>query len=480
MKNIHLPDQNVFEEQSKAFFESKLAKRLQKKYQAKPFEEEYQLLYYVAIATSYFANLLSALTASTWLFSYVFSIVFELPYPFLMACGFTGFTLLGLEALQRFLAGKFFKTRLQYNEESTYTSSLRGLLFGTVTIASISILLSFMGGFDLVQTVTSPPVYQEPVLEDIASVRSHYQNLVNEADKTATDYYNRRRYKNRIATEDASKYREYLDKKIAYQDSLLHAVTSVQNRNVAAKAKAEQAFEEVLVTYESKLTSKGTGLGGAAVLFILLFYISMWFIEYYDYKTASQYAMPVSAEAELSPTLPVVDTENSKTDSTENVLTIEDLQEQINTLKQQTPPLPLPSTNGVPKDGELNTPSPESSGKLPIGFYTERQREDQTEDLFKQFPEVFKQTELREAEIAYKDVFTVAHKDFKTGKLRHLNLGNIENMIDIYTERLKEAEQGSSDKVVDNRKQKLDYWNRKKQELLHKITIFEKRIAVNP
>ena len=72
-KRIELPDRNVFDEKSKAFFESKHAKRLQEKYKAKPYEEEYKLLYLLAVGTSWFGNGLSALSASTWLFTFIFS-----------------------------------------------------------------------------------------------------------------------------------------------------------------------------------------------------------------------------------------------------------------------------------------------------------------------------------------------------------------------------------------------------------------------
>jgi len=475
MKNIHLPDKNVFEEQSQAFFESKKAKRLQKKYQAKPFEEEYYLLYHLAIGISYFANLLSALTASTWLFSYVFSIVMELSYPFLIACAFTGLTLLSLEALQRFLASKFFKTRFQYDNETTYTANLRVMLASTLVIASISISLSFFGGFDLVQTVTSPPVYQEPVLENEELVRAHYQNMITEADKTATDYYNRRRYKDRIATEDAGQYRTYLDKKLAYQDSLLSAITTVQNRNTKAKEKSEQIFTAAIAKHENKMNSKGIGLGGAAVFFILLFYLSMWFIEYYDYKTVSQYVLPIREAPEMHPTLLGSDKENSESIKAYE-LSLKDLQGQIDTLRQgYTASISHPSSNNGTKEKSANEATP----KLPTDSFSDEQNQTQPINLFKQSAEVFKQPKEKEDRLAYEDLFTIAHKDFKTGNVKHLNLGNIENMIDIYTERLKEAEEGSSEKVIANRKDKLNYWNQKRQDLSDKISFFERNLAVN-
>ena len=95
-----------------------------------------------------------------------------------------------------------------------------------IVAACISITLSYLGGFDLVNNVTSVPVKQEPVLQDVEVVRQRYQRMVDEANRTASDYYERRKYRGRIASKDAGKYQEYLDKKLLYQDSLLSAVAA--------------------------------------------------------------------------------------------------------------------------------------------------------------------------------------------------------------------------------------------------------------
>jgi len=259
--NIQIHDRNIFEEKSKVFMSSKYASRLQDKYQPKPFEEDYLLLYYVALVTSYFANVLSALTASTWVFTYVYSIVFDLPYPFIIGCCFTGIVLLGLEALQRFLAQRFFKTKLQYGYTAAYRTQLNTIFTGMLIIAALSITFSFLGGFDLVKTVTSPPSKQVAVLQDVEPIKVRYQVIIDEADKTANDYFNRRKYQGRIATEDAKKYQEYLDKKIAYQDSMLLAVSLVERGNERATEKADADYRAALLAHENKTKSQGSGLG---------------------------------------------------------------------------------------------------------------------------------------------------------------------------------------------------------------------------
>ena len=289
-KRIELPDHNVFEEKSKQFLESKHAQRLQNKYESKPYEEKYKLIYYITKIGSWFCNSISALTASTWVFTYVISLFKDLPYPSVIATFFTGIVLIALELLQRFLSGTFFKDSIQYG----FKSALLGVLAGMIIIAGVSITFSYSGSFDFLYTVTSPPTYQAPNLLNIEEVKGRYQDLVNTADKTAQNYYNRRKYKGRIATEDAAKYQEYLDKGLAYRDSLNKAVLVTEEKNDKTIEKSKKEYEEALQAYNNKANQQGNGLAVLSVIAILLFYLCMWYQEYYDFKTASQYAIFVT------------------------------------------------------------------------------------------------------------------------------------------------------------------------------------------
>lgn len=464
MKRIHLPDHNPFEEKSKSFFGTKRANRLQKKYESKPFEEEYSLLYYVAIIASYFANTLSALTASTWLFSYAFSIVQELPYPFVIACLFTGIVLLGLEALQRFLAVKFFKTKLQYGYK-TYRAKLNTLLSGMLIAALISISLSYAGGFDLITTVTSPPGYEEPELQDIEMVKARYQTMINEADKIASEYYNRRKYQGRIATEDARKYQEYLDKKIAYQDSLLTAVTLTNQANKQAKEKANQEYQTALTQYKEGTRSKGAGLGSAAVFFILLLYLSLWFVEFYDYKTASQYAILVTtASATPETTQP-----KKQLNQEEYHILLKQMQEQMEALQKQQSNGSSPTSLSDDKLPQDAFPYNEMEQlPLPIGFYSATQREQQLEKLYIQQIKPYKQT-FSQNEVVYQDKYTITHRNLKNGKIEHLGFSTVNNRVGIYVLKVQKSLANKNLKAVPNQLNRLQYWVEKRGELLSKV-----------
>ena len=255
-ENIRIFDHNVFEEKSKVFLESQRAKKLQEKYEPSPYEEEYKPFYYLALFGSYLCNAISILTASMWLFSYVFSILKEIPSPEIIASLITLIVLFLIEVMQRVFGTKFFKFKLQYGK------TFHGLLFGALIGSTVSMLFSVNGGFDFIRVVTSPPLYEVPKMEHERDTEQRFQKFIDDAQQTADNYYNRRKYKGRIATEDAKKYQEYLDKKMLYQDSLVSAVAAVRARNDNRLAKSKQKHEEALNTYDAKMASQGIGLGG--------------------------------------------------------------------------------------------------------------------------------------------------------------------------------------------------------------------------
>ena len=106
---------------------------------------------------------------------------------------------------------------------------------------------------------------------------------------------------------------------------------------------------------------------------------------------------------------------------------------------------------------------------LPIGFFSKEERQEQQINLFKQPEQVFKQTFVQN-EVIYHDKYTIAHKDLKTGKLKHLNLDNINNRISIYESRVKEAELIKDEDILERRKKRLIYWMDRRWELLSKFT----------
>lgn len=467
-KRIEVPDHNLFDEKSKEFFESKHAKRLQDKYRSKPYEEKYLVLYLVSKYGSWFCNGVSALLASTWVFSYLFSVVKQLPHPFVIATVFTVVIVVGLELLQRFLSGNLFKDWLQYG-----IKAVKGLIVGSLIVAGISFVSSYQGSFDFMGTVTSPPVYKAPTLFNLTDVKARYQDLVNTADRTATNYYNRRKYAGRIATEDAKKYQEYLDKGLAYRDSLNKAVNVTETKNEKKIEKAKENYQKAVDLYNSQTAQKGYGLGILSIIFIALFYLARWYQEYYDFKTASQYAILITKGAGGTNTNnpPLPHQPQGQPLDYQNLLS--HVQSLIQSQKAKTKQAPVPSPSieeePIPKEplngSHNNTTLP---FQLPIGFFSDGERQDQLKNLYIQQIQPYIQ-DFRRNEGIYSDKYTVAHRSFKTGKLEHLDLGTVTNRVGIYVKKIESSLSIGNKTPLPNQMEKLIYWIGKREELINKI-----------
>lgn len=420
-KRIEVPDHNLFDEKSKEFFDSKHAKRLQDKYRSKPYEEKYLVLYLLSKYGSWFCNGVSALLASTWVFSYLFSVVKQLPHPFVIATVFTCIVVIGLELLQRFLSGNLFKDSLQYG-----IKAVKGLIIGSLIVAGTSFVSSYLGSFDFMGTVTSPPVYEAPKLLNVADVQARYQDLVNTADQTATNYYNRRKYAGRIATEDAKKYQEYLDKGLAYRDSLNKAVNVTETKNEKKIEKAKEDYQKAVHLYNSQTIQKGYGLGVLSVIFITLFYLARWYQEYYDFKTASQYAILITKGTggmTKSNTTPLHQPQGQVLDYQNLLSHVQSLLQSQQLPIKKAPNAPPTIEEGQPKEEPLNGSHSNTTlpFQLPIGFFSDGERQDQLKNLYIQHIQPYIQ-DIRGDQGLLSDKYTIAHRSFKTGRLEHLGV----------------------------------------------------------
>lgn len=239
MKNLRLNSSNVFEEKSKEFYESKLSERLSKKFTPKPFEVRFKGVYTISLFTSYLCNLFSILTASSFVFTYLFAVVSELPYPLLISVILTGSLLIIIEALQRDLSPLLFRNTLQYG----FKKGSLILVFFILSLSSISIYFSYSGGYDLPELLSTPPTYSSPTLSNIDNIKSEYRELIVEAGKDAKEYKKRKLYRGRLSDKHAKVYKELLDKKSALQNAMLAKVDSSEELNRADIEKAKSTHK---------------------------------------------------------------------------------------------------------------------------------------------------------------------------------------------------------------------------------------------
>lgn len=415
MKNLfHLPSSNEFDERSDEFFETRLAQRLQEKYEPKPYEKRFAAVRSISLVSSYFCNVFSILTASTFVFTYFFSVFAELPYPTVWASLLTGFILILIEALLRILAPLFFKNTLQFGFKSSYFT----VLFAILALSGLSVFFSYNGGFDVVSTVTSPPTLQNPTLYDIEAVKAQYNQMIADADKDAESYKKSKLWGGRLSDAHASVYQKLLDKKASLKTELLAKIGDYEQLNRDLLATAKTTHQEELANYENAVLSKGGGLAVFAVIVQLVFFLCVFYMEYYDYKTVTQYASIPTSVKKKNP--------------------------------QQSPTLP---TDGFPINNLQNGKHyPEVRNQ--IGFKIGQHKQ----------PEIQLQQAVSEKT---KTVFVEDRKTvFHNGK--YYTLQGVNNFISIYQKRLDESSGKGKSRTAQKREANLRYWLGKREELLSK------------
>jgi len=438
MKNLVLNPHNVYEEKSKEFLNSKLADRLREKYRAKPFEEEYKPLYYVALIVSYLCNGFSILTASTYVFSYLLSIFLEIPSPALLAGAVTFLVLVLVEALQRFLSPKLFKNGLQYG----FKLSLFSLLLVIAAISTLSILASYNGGFDVVKVVSSPPIYSAPSLYDIEEAKQDFNKMIAEAGAGAETYKKTRLYLGRLSNVDGREYKKLLSVKTDLQNKKLAKISSLEAFNREKVEKAELKHLEELREYSSSIESKGGGLAGVAIAAQLIFFLAIFFLEYYDYKTSTQYAIIET----VSPPLPPE-------------------QKEVGFKSYQ-------QSNNNYENGAYN--------RTQIGF--NNSSKGITHQQPKKLLEQNNTTPTTITKTVYqRDKKTIKHTDKKTEKTKYYTLSQVNNFIKVYEGRVAETleqierlKAGSKpiavkEETLKDRRAALQYWEGRREELLELI-----------
>ncbi len=402
MKNIAINQSNEFDARTKEFLNSKLAQRLANKYTEKSYEERYDLIYHIANIVSFLCNGVSAITASSFVFAYIYSIVHSLPYPAILSLIFTEFMLITVELLQRVLAPRFFQNWLQYN--------IKSLILVLLVLSGFSVCLSYMGSPDFINIITKEPVYEAPILKDVATIKTDYKEQINAAKADAEAYRQAKAWKGRLSDDNAIVYKELLDKVALLRDQMNDKVNNVDAANQTLTVEAKSTYQTAMLDYQSQTKAKGAGLGIVAVLSQLIFYLCIWYLEYFDFRVASQYSIPIHKNRGGDE---IIDDDFSNGDNHSDSLTLDtDMLDEIEAAEQKTLP---PSTHTID------------------------------------------------------DLYTIEHTSFKDGSKKRYNLQQLEGFISIYSKRLAEAQAAKDAIKVLSRKESLQYWGGLKGQLVKKI-----------
>lgn len=423
MEKIKVPDKNTFEEKAKAFAESRLGRRLARKYTPKPYEEKRRGLYVMAWIGSFFCNVVAVVTGSTFVFAYVLGLVSRLPEPMLWAALVAGIILVGIEALKQLLVPDLFQDWFQYGWKPGYFLQVAGI----VALMGTSTAFNYFGGFDFAGAVSTPPPVEEPELKEPDAVRQDYQPKIDQAAKEAEQYRVAKTWNGKLNEQSGKVYQRLLEHKKSLESQMLAKLDSVEAYNDRATASTKAEYQEKIKAYEAKTQVKGRGLAVFSVVCEFLFLVFCWYRERYEYKTATQYAG-------------FGDEENEETQKN---------------IGQGTTTLPY----GQHNNGKHNGITGQATQRRPIGFYRDAARSQQEPPTQ---PEVIVLTKSY-SNTEYQDTFTIEHKG------KRYRLSDVERFCRTYRERLEQSEREGNTNTARSRRTQLEYWEERRQELIQKI-----------
>lgn len=429
MQKIEISQTNVFEEKAKTFSETKLALRLQDKYKAKPYEERRKNIYLLSQIISYFCNSIAIVASASFVFAFLYSLVVKvLPYPVYVAGIISCSMLFLIEFGKREIVPDFFKDVFQYGFKGNYIIRIAAM----VGLISISTLFSYKGGHEFVALVMSEPQYIAPTEKSSKDIQERYKSQKEQATRNAEAYKKTRTWQGKLSDADGKQYQKLLDKITTLSEQENKEIQAIQIDNRKTVDALRKDFEVAKNAYSTKLEQRGTGFSLFSIVGELIFILCIWFMERFDYKTATQYAVIIYDTAQTT-------TEIATQATIDNKLTTQ-----------------------IIETATLHTDIKDREN-LPIGFY--QHGRENAEKLLQQVSTPYTGTSVEK--IVYDDKYTILHKGKRT--TQRYTLGRINNIIGTYQERIHKAKDKGRLNIARKNEQTLNYWETKKKELLAKM-----------
>lgn len=448
MQKIEISQSNVFDEKAKTFSNTQLAQRLQEKYRAKPYEERRKNLYYLSLILSFFCNGLAIVASASFVFAFIYALVHSfMPYPIFVAIGITMLLLCIVEFAKRETTPELFKDIFQYGFKSSYFIRI----FAIFGLISLSTLFSYKGGHDFVELVMKTPSYEAPQEKDNKEIQERYKAQIQQAKENAESFKKSRTWKGKLAEHDSKQYEKLLLKVTALSEQQNKETQSINEQNKIAVEHARKDFESSTEQYKSKLESRGTGFAMFSIFGEIVFIFCVWFMERFDFKTATQYAV-------------LQQTENTTTEATQEKEKEHKQQSQVKV--ERALPYSEPKQDGQVIHNSI-TSDIKQENTLPIGFYQNgrEQAEKLLQQVTQQTTEATQQPSM--TKVVLDDRYTILHKGSKT--TQRYTLARINNIITTYQERIYTANEKGKIVTAERNKKTLQYWQGRKQELLQKI-----------
>lgn len=240
------------------FENTRLMKRLQKKFTPKPYWKNYALLRGVVLVSSYLFNVLSAATAAVLVFFFLRALVGN----DMLAGVITAAALVALELVKRETGTRFFTDFLQFRKMSAGLAGIVFLMMGLSTTAS------YFGAKRAVKEFTPPPV---TVRGDSLTAPLMSQVLAADEQIKAASQIK----KKGVVTASAQRTIERLSRQ---KETALNEITRIQQR-------ADGQNDSATLEHSAATKVNATGFAAITLTSELLLLLCLFYLQYYDYRS---------------------------------------------------------------------------------------------------------------------------------------------------------------------------------------------------
>lgn len=256
------PTVNPHAETFDDFGNKRLFDRLQQKFKPKPYFKQYQTLQRVVLASSFVFHILSAATASAFIYLFIEKLIPS----FFAAAGVTVVALVALEISKRETSSRLFHDGLQFGKMSP------GLLAAVLALAAVSTACSYFGAERAVVEMTPPPT-----LTSSDSVTAPLRAQLSSIDQQITDA-RATTWKGKTTTRS----QRTIDRLTKQKETILAEVVRQQQR---IDSRNDATETEHTTTTETN----ATGFAAFTLTCELLLILCLWYLQFYDYRSFAEY-----------------------------------------------------------------------------------------------------------------------------------------------------------------------------------------------
>lgn len=421
---------NAFDEAFLQFNEESYFHGIEEQVRPKSYFHKYKGFQTTILLLSYLFNVVSALAASYlvfWAVKWITGMEW-------VAYALTIVFLFFMEQLKRKSSNEVYKTWFFERKLAT------GWLAFSLAVLILSIAANYFGADKGIRDFAPAP----PLVEGDSVLKKLYLQL----DGIEAEIANARstKWKGTTTSESQRTIQELTRQKTPIQAMILEREKNQANRKAS--------IEEI---HSAKVEVTATALSLISALLELFFECCMAYLWYFNFRSFVERRKVSAVDAG-----PLQQGETGQTPGSQDMLLmLQQLKSELEALKQRgAKPQEIPNENHYPTGGNGTVASAGTSVRTPIGFKTQSQAEaEKALQHVATAPGKF-----------WEDRYTILHYDFNTGEPKRYTLSRIEGIVKDYENRVGVAiRQEMGERVVNNRRNRLQYWQLRRNELLDKI-----------